>query len=348
MNIIRVLKSFFCSDIAIDLGSNNTLIYVAGEGIKINEPSLVAVREYPEREFIQYGSEAQKLIGKTPQGINVIAPIEKGAIKELYATEAMVEYFMSLVSESGFFRPSPKVLVAIPSTISEVEKKAVEDAIYNAGAREVMFVKQGMAAGIGAGLDVDSTIPSCVIDMGGETTEIAVLAASRIVYSKTFEIGGLDLSKSIEDVIFNKYQIKIGIENANKLKKNIGSVTRENLDKREKMVIQGKDMARNRPVTIEVNQLEVYKGIHEPITKLLESIDEVLEKLPTETVAGLYQNGITLVGGGSKLVGLDKLISEYVGVKTVVSENPSTCIINGCGKILEKESGFLSLESLEV
>lgn len=345
MNFIRLVKSFFCSDIAIDLGSDNTLIYVKGEGLKINQPSLVAIKEiYPEKQFIQYGSEAQKLIGKTPQGISVIKPIEKGVIKELYATEAMIEYFMSLVNEGSFLRPSPKVLVAIPSTISEVEKKAVEDAIYNAGAREVLFVKQGMAAAMGAGLDVHSTTPSCILDMGGETTEIAVVASSGIVYSKTFEIGGLDISKSIEEVVLEKNKVKIGIENATKLKKNLGNLIKEELDKTDKMVIQGKDMVRNRPITVEVSQLDVYIGMHEPVKKLLESIDEVLEQLPTETVAGLYQNGIMMVGGCSRLKGLDKLISEYIGVKTVIADDPSTCIIRGCGSIIEKENGYNDFE----
>tara|TARA_Y100000588_G_scaffold321228_1_gene352410 strand:- start:127554 stop:128597 length:1044 start_codon:yes stop_codon:yes gene_type:complete len=345
MNIIRLLKSFFCSDIAIDLGSDNTLIYVKDEGLLVNEPSLVAIKEiYPEKQFLQYGSEAQKLVGKTPQGIKVIKPIEKGVIKELYATEAMVEHFMSIVNESGFFKPSPKVLVAIPSTISEVERKAVEDAIYNAGAREVMFVKQGIASAIGAGVDINSTTPSCILDMGAETTEIAVVASGGTVYSKTFEIGGLDLSLSIEDLILEKHNIKIGLENAEKLKKNLGTLVRESLDKREKMVIQGKHVVKNRPVTVEVNQLDVYTGMFTPVTRLLESIDEVLENLAAETVAGLYQNGITMVGGSSKLNGLDKLISEYIGVRTNIANEPTTCAIMGCGKLLEEDATYNDFE----
>ncbi len=343
MGFGKFLSSFISPpEIAIDIGSESTLIYVQGSGIQIKEPTLVAVKErYPESLYLQFGSEAKKLIGKTPDGIKVVKPIRKGAVVDIAATEQILEYFMEQVAGDSFFKPSPKVIVAIPTSISEVERKAIEDAVYSSGAKDVQFLKHGAVAAIGAGLDISSTTPSCVLDVGGETTELAVLASSGIVYSKTFDVGSVDLIEGIENMVVEKYNIKIGVENATKLLKQLGEVRREEIDKTENMILQGKDILQNRPARVEVSQADVYLGVYPSLTKMLEAIDEMMTSLPAETCASFSEKGITLVGGGAKLKGLPELVSEYTGVKTSLAENPEECIIKGCGMLMEGEVGYL-------
>lgn len=345
MNILRVLKSFFSSDMAIDLGSENTEIYVKDQGVVLREPTLIAAKHsYGNKEFIECGSEAKKLIGRAPKNIEVIAPIRNGAIVDLTATEVMIEQFIAKVHDESLFRPSPTVLVAIPSSSSEVEKKAVEDAIYNAGAKEVIFVKQGLAAALGCGIDISSNVPSCVLDIGSDTTEISVIASSGIVFSKTFDIGGRKITSAIEEYVLEEYQIEIGFENAEKLKRTLSTVNKEEVNSDEKMIIKGKDKITNKPSTVEVNQKDVYIGLFDPMSKIIEAIDETFKNLPAETVSTLFQNGIKLIGGTSKINGLPELISGYTGLKTEIFQNPTEIVISGCGIILEESTSFYEHE----
>lgn len=342
MNIFNVIKNFFSADLAIDLGSDNTIIYVKNEGIKLKEPTMAAFKhKYGEREFIQFGSEAKKLLGRTPQNIEVIKPIKNGAIVDLTATEVMIEYFIGQVHEEMFFRPSPNILVAIPSSSSEVERRAIEDAIYNAGAKDVIFVKQGLAAALGAGIDVSSEVPSCVVDIGSDTTEISAIASSGIIYSKTFYVGGNHIASSIEDKILNDYQVLIGSENADKLKKQLATVIPSDVDPEKTMMVKGKNALNNKPTTFNVNQKDIYLGLFDPMLKIIESLDEIFRNLPPETVSSLYQNGILLVGGSSQIKGLPELISLHIGLKTKVPDNPDETVIIGCGNILDENTGFL-------
>lgn len=337
------LKNFFCSDIAIDLGSEMVRVYVQDEGVKVSEPTLVAVKEmYPEKEFLQFGREAQKLIGRTPKGIEVVRPIKRGAIEEIQETEAIIESAMQHVVNKSFLRPSPKVLVAVSSSSSEVAKKALEDAVYNAGARDVDFIKKGLAGAIGAGIDITSEKPSCIIDIGGETTEIAVIASSGIVYSKTFDIGGYDLAKGIEESIQERHQVNIGIENAIILKKKLVNVIDSEVDETEKMIVQGKDIIKKRPVKIEVSQVDVYLGVYDSIKKILDAIDEVFEEIPPESLSAFSQNGIVLIGGTSKLNGLEELISSYTGVNARIADDPENCVIKGAGMVLDNSVNYHS------
>lgn len=342
-NFFKFCKGMFCSDIAIDLGSEMTRVYVKEEGLKVSEPTLVAVREiYPEKEFFQHGKEAAKLIGRTPKGIEVVRPVRRGAIVEIQEVESIIETAIKHVSDGTYFRPSPKVMVAISSSASEVEKKALEDAVYNAGARDVYFIKKGIAAAIGAGIDISSEIPSCVIDIGGETTEIAIIASSGIVYSKTFDVGGYDLAKGIEDSIRERMSIDIGIENATMLKKNLVKLIDSEVDQSEKLTIKAKDVGKKRPVKVEISQVDVYLGVYNSVEKILNAIDEVFEETSAETLAAFYQNGITIVGGSSRLNGLEDLISNYTGVKTQIADDPENCVIRGAGLVLEGEREYLS------
>jgi len=345
MNILRVFKSFFSSDIAIDMGSENTIIYVKDEGIVLKEPTMIAAKyTYGNRDFIEVGNEARKLVGRSPKNIDVISPIEKGAIVDLTATEVMIEHFISSLHENSFFRPSPTVLVAIPSSSSEVEKKAVEDAIYNAGAKEVVFVKQGLAGALGCGLDISSNIPSCILDIGSDTTEISVIASSGIVFSKTFDIGGRKITEAIKDYILEEYQVEIGFENAEKLKRKLSTVVQADVNHEEKMIIKGKDGVTNKPTTLEVSQRDIYLGLFEPISKIIEAIDETFKELPAETISTLFQNGIKLIGGSSKIEGLADLISSYTALKTEVVNDPEMMVIKGCGIILDQSTSYYEHE----
>lgn len=345
MNVIRLFKSFFSSDIAIDLGSENTIIYVKNEGIVLNEPTMVAAKYvYGSKEYIECGTEAKNLLGKSPKNIEIISPIKNGAIVDLTATEAMIEQFISRINGKSFFRPSPTVLVAIPYSTSGVGRKAVEDAIYNAGAKEVVFVKQGLAGAMGCHLDISSTTPSCIIDIGAGTTEITVVASSGIIFSKTFEVGGDDITNSIKDYILEEYAVEIGFENAENLKKRLATVIPEEVDIIEKMIIKGKNTVNNKPVTIEINQKDIYLGLFEPMSKIIDAIDKTFRELPAETISNLFQNGVKLIGGSSQINGLSEVISKYVGLKTEVVKNPELSVITGCGIILDESTSFYEHE----
>lgn len=345
MNVLRFIKSFFSSDIAIDLGSENTIIYVKDQGIVLKEPTMIAAKyTYGNRDFIEVGNEAKKLVGRSPKNIEVISPISKGAIVDLTATEVMIEQFISSLHENSYFRPSPTVLVAIPSSSSEVEKKAVQDAIYNAGAKEVIFVKQGLAGALGCGLDIASNVPSCILDIGSDTTEISVIASSGIVFSKTFDIGGRKITEAIEDHILEEYKVEIGFENAEKLKRKLSTVIQADVSADEKMIIKGKDGITNKPTTLEVSQRDIYIGLFEPMSKIIEAIDETFKELPAETVSTLFQNGIKLIGGSSQIEGIATLISSYTDLKAEVVKDPETIVISGCGIILDQSTSFYEHE----
>ena len=345
MNILRYIKSFLSSAIAIDLGSENTRIYVKNEGIVLDEPTLIAAKyKYGARDFIEVGSQAQKLIGRAPKNIEVVSPIQKGAIVDLSATEVMIEMFIASLNEGSFLRPSPTVLVSIHSSSSEVEKKAVEDAVYNAGATEVVFIKQGLAAAFGCGIDVSSNIPSCIIDLGSDTTEISVIASSGIVFSKTFDIGGREITKAIEEYVLEKYKIEIGFENAEKLKKKLSTVVESKVIETEKMIIKGKDALTNKPTTAEISQVDVYLGLFEPMSRIISAIDETFKNLPPETISTLFQNGIKLIGGSSRINGLPELISSYTNLKTERVENPESIVISGCGVVLDEDASYYEHE----
>ena len=341
VNVLRFLNSFFSSDIAIDLGSKNTLIYMKDKGLVLNEPTMIAAKyTYGSRSFIAVGHESKKLVGRAPINISVINPIERGAIMDLAATEAMIESFIGGLHEGAFLRPSPSILVAIPSSASDVEKKAVEDAIYNAGAKEVVFVNKGLAGAIGCGLDISSSTPSCILDIGSDTTEISVIASSGVVFSRTYNVGGKSITTSIQEYILEEYQTDIGFESTDKVKKYLGTVLQSEVNTEEKMILKGKNVLTNKPTTIEINQRDVYLGLFEPVSRIMEAIDETFKELPPETVSTLFQNGIKLIGGASQISGLPELVSSYTTLKAEVVEDPAKVIINGCGIILEERTDY--------
>ncbi len=341
MNIVRFIKSFFSSDIAIDLGSENTKIYVKEQGIVLNEPTITALKHFHgEKVFIKYGSEAKEKLGKSPKNIEIVCPIKKGSIADLEATEALVEEFIARVHDGGFFRPSPTVLVAIPSSSSKIETKAIQDAIYNAGAKEVLFVKQGIAAALGCNVDISSTKPSCFIDIGAETTEVSVIASSGVVFSKTFDVGGKDMSNAIEKHILDTYKVKIGSESAERIKREMATVVTDDIDENVSMTVKCKNVLTDKPESIEIKQKDVYLGMYDPMLRIIEAIDEILKELSAETIASLFDNGIYVIGGSSQIKGLPELISSYTGLETHIVNKPSLSVIAGCGEIIEQNASF--------
>ena len=339
MSIFNLFKQMFSSDIAIDLGSENTIIYVKGKGILLNEPTMVAEKHIlGEKQFIQFGSEAKKLIGKTPKNVEVIRPIRNGSIQDLTATKEMISFFIEQVhDEKKFFRPNPNVLIAMPTSASEVEQKAVEDALYDAGAKEVTFIKKGIAAALGAGIDISSEIPVCIIDIGANTTEISVLASSGIIEATTCKIGGSTICNAIQKHILEEFDTEIGIENAIMLMHKFATVEKESI-KREKnnSIVKGKSL-QNKLSEITVDQADIYTALFEPILSIITEIDNVFKELPPETVSGLAEGGVYLCGGAAKIEGLDVLIQNYLNLKTRIINEPMLCVIKGAGKLLDED-----------
>lgn len=332
------LKRLFPSPIGIDFGSDTIRVYVKDEGLVVDEPSLVAVKDYyPEKDFLQFGTEAAKLIGRTPTGINVVRPVRRGSIQEIAESEALLEQAMNKAMADLWFKPTPKVYMAVSSSASEVELKALEDVIHNAGTSGVDFIKKGLAGAIGAGINISSVEPSCVIDIGGETTEIAVVGSNTVIHSKTFDVGSYDLAKGIVNVFMNRESpVDIGIENGFNLLKNLANIIHTEVSADNKIVVEGKDIAKKRPVKMEVSEVDVYMGIYDQVQQILHAVDEVFGEVSAEALSAFYKNGITLIGGGSGIHGLVEVLSEtYPEVEIKIAKDPEKCVINGLGMIME-------------
>lgn len=335
--MLSMIKSFLSNDLAIDLGTENCLIYVREEGIKLNEPSIVAISgEYGSKHIIAYGENAKKMLGRTPRGLEAIRPLEKGVIVNFGATEKMIENFINKVYEKKFFRPNPRVLLSVPSSASEVERRALEEAVIEAGAREVHLMESVMAAAIGAGLPVSSEKASMIIDLGAGTTEVGILSLNGIVVSKSIEVGGGDFDEAIISYLRKNKGVLIGYETAEKIKCSLGTaIFNEEEDVETSINIKGRDLKLGTPIKTEVFKKEVYLAMYESLVKILEGIIELLEKVPPEISADLFEKGIVLSGGGARIENLDKLIEEATNLSVKISEDPLKNNINGCGMALE-------------
>lgn len=348
MKFFNMIKNMFNSEIAIDLGSEKTVIYVKDQGIKLNEPTMVAEKHLlGEKIFIHYGNDAKRIIGKTPKNVIIVSPIKDGAIQDLTASESMLNYFIGQVhEEQGFFRPSPNVLITIPSSASEVEKKSVEDALYEAGARNVTFLKKGLAAAIGAGVDIEKETPSCIIDLGADTTEISVIASSGIIEARTFKTGGKTIVEAIEKYVLDKYDTEIGVENATMLMKRFATVKKEDIDRDENFTIVKGKSTQNKLKEIRVDQADIYNAMFEPVSKIIEALGKIFKELPAETISDLSDGGVYLCGGVSNIEGLDFLIENYLNLPTRLIKDPELCVIKGAGKLLDEEIETENYEEL--
>lgn len=328
--------SRFSKDIGIDLGTANTLIYVKDKGIVINEPSVVAVNLRTEA-ILAVGEEAKKMVGKTPAHIIAIRPLKDGVISDFEATEKMLKFFINkLHKETSSFIVRPKVVIGIPMGITEVEKKAVEDATLFAGAREVYLIEEPIADAIGARLPIHEPTARMIVDIGGGTTEIAIISLSGIVTHKSLRIAGDEFNETIISYVREKFNVLIGETTAENVKIKIGSVY--NLNNKElQYKIQGRNLLTGLPVEIEISDSEVREAITRPIKLILENIKLTLESSPPELAADIYKYGILLCGGGALLRGLDQLIIKEAKVPVVIADDPITCAVRGTGLILEDD-----------
>ncbi len=319
-------------DIGIDLGTANTLVYVKSKGIVVSEPSVVAINKNTG-EVLQVGNAAKEMLGRTPGNIIAIRPLKDGVIADFDVTQAMLKYFIGKASQTHSFL-KPRVIVCVPSGVTEVEKRAVEDGTLNAGAKEVYIIEEPMAAAIGAGLPVEEATGSMVVDIGGGTSEVAVISLGGIVASKSLRIAGDDFDEAIINYIKKKFNLMTGERTAEKLKIDIGSAYETIEDAYEE--VSGRDLVTGLPKNIRVSTTDIVNALKEPVEQLVSAIKSTLEITPPELAADIMDRGITLTGGGALLRGLDRLITEQTGMDVVIAENPLDCVALGCGAVLEQ------------
>ncbi len=323
-------------NIGIDLGTANTLVYAKGRGIVLREPSVVAV-EAKTRKVVAVGSEAKLMLGKTPGSIIAMHPLQNGVIAEFDITAAMLRYYFKKISGSTIFS-RPKVIICIPYGVTEVEKRAVEDVTLEAGAQSVALIEEPMAAAFGSGLRVDDARGSMIINIGGGTTEVAVLSLGGIVMSNSMRIAGNELDASIASYIKRKYNILIGETTAEMLKKLIGSVHPDT--DRGAMEIRGRNILSGLPAVITITSAEIREAMQEEILHIVEAIRSTLESTPPELASDIYDTGIMLSGGGALLAGLDLLISRVTGIRTVIAKNPIDSVVVGIGRVIESNNSM--------
>jgi len=328
------LLGYFSHDIGIDLGTANTLVWVMGKGIVIRESSVVA-RHKKSKEILAIGTSAKKMLGRTPATIEIIRPLKNGVIADFDATAAMLSFYIRKVHESGASFPKiprPKVAIGIPSGVTEVERRAVADAVLDAGAREAHLIEEPMAAAIGANLPVEAPEGMCVVDIGGGTCEIAVIASEGIVIGRSIRIAGDEMDEAIIAYVRLKYSLLLGQPSAEEVKISVGSV----IEAKEKFaVVRGRDLENGLPKSIKLSTSEIREALTPIIQEIIVKITETIEETPPELVADIMERGIVLAGGGSLIPGIDKMISEAAKMPVWIADDPMSCVVRGCGKCLE-------------
>lgn len=328
--IFNFLFGMFSNDLAIDLGTANTLVYVRGQGIVLNEPSIVAI-EQNQNSVLAVGKDAKLMLGKTPGNIVAIRPLKDGVIADFDVTEKMLRYFISKVHNRRTL-VRPRIVIGIPSGITPVEKRAVRDSAMQAGAREVYLIEEPMAAAIGAGLPIEEPGGNIVVDIGGGTTEVAVISLSGIVYCKSVRIAGDEMDESIINYIKKHYNLLIGERRAEEIKINIGSAYP--VGDRKTVDVKGRDLVDGIPKTITIGDDEIREALKEPVTSIVETVRIALERTPPELAADIVDKGIILTGGGALLRGLDILLQHETNLPITVADDPLSCVALGTGKVL--------------
>ncbi len=328
------------NEIAVDLGTSNTLIYVRGEGIVLNEPSVVAI-EQATSKIKGIGLEAKRMLGRTPAGILAVRPLKDGVIADFDITEKMLRYFLESIIQKHVFKVKPKVIVCVPSGITEVEKRAVRDSAHSAGAKEVYMVAEPMAAAIGVGLPVETPTGNMVIDVGGGTTEIAVIALSGIVSDTSIRTGGDELDQAIVQFMRKNYNLLIGEPTAEQIKIQIGSAAPINGDK--DMEAKGRDLVSGIPKVVRIHSSEIREAIQEPVQQIVDAVRRALEITPPELASDIVDRGIVMAGGGSLISGLDVVLSQETSLPIRVDEDPLTCVVRGTGRILDDPDRYQSV-----
>jgi rod shape-determining protein MreB len=326
------ILGLFSNDLAIDLGTANTLVYVKGKGIVCDEPSVVVIRK-DNKKTVAVGAEAKRMLGKTPANIMAIRPMKDGVIADFDATGEMLKYFIKKVHNRRSF-VSPRVIIGVPSGITQVEQRAVKDAAEASGAREVYLIEEPMAAAIGVGLPVGEPSGNMIVDVGGGTTDVAVISLDGVVYSKAVRVGGDKMDEAIMAYIKRRYNLMIGDATSEQIKIELGSA----FDSGERRVldIKGRDLISGIPKTITINEDEIREALSEPVNVILDTIKVALENTPPELAADIVDRGIVLAGGGALLRGLDALIKQETSLPVIVAENPLKAVVLGVGKMLDE------------
>ncbi|HET7099140.1 MAG TPA: rod shape-determining protein [Patescibacteria group bacterium] len=333
-NPINYILGYFSHDVGIDLGTANTLVYVSGKGIVIREPSAVA-RHKKSKEILAIGTSAKKIYGRAPATIEAIRPLRDGVIADFDATAAMLKYYIKKVHESGSAMPKiprPRVVIGIPSGVTEVERRAVASATLDAGAREVYLIEEPMAAAIGAGLPVEGPEGCFIVDIGGGTSEIAIISLGGIVLGRSVRIAGDEMDEAIISYVRLKYSLLLGQPTAEAVKINIGSV----IPSKDKFtVVRGRDLETGLPKSIKITSGEIQEALSPIIQEIVTNIVDTLEEAPPEITSDIMERGITIAGGGALISGIDKVISEATKIPVWIADDPLTCVARGCGIILE-------------
>ncbi|AEI74736.1 Rod shape-determining protein mreB [Candidatus Moranella endobia PCVAL] len=335
--MFKKIRGIFSNDLSIDLGTANTLIYVKGQGIILNEPSVVAIRQdragSPKR-VAAVGHEAKQMLGRTPGNIAAIRPMKDGVIADFFVTEKMLQHFIKQVHSNSFMRPSPRVLVCVPVGATQVERRAIRESAQGAGARKVLLIEEPMAAAIGAGMPVSEATGSMVVDIGGGTTEVAVISLNGVVYSSSVRIGGDRFDEAIISYVRRNYGSLIGEATAERIKHMIGSAYPDDNEVRN-IEVRGRNMAEGVPRSFNLNSNEILEALQEPLTGIVSAVMVALEQCPPELASDISERGMVLTGGGALLRNLEQLLKEETGIPVVAAEDPLTCVARGGGKALE-------------
>lgn len=330
--------SFFSRDVGIDLGTANILVYVDGKGVIINEPSVIALNQ-KTGQVVAVGSEAKRMIGRTPGHISIIRPLVEGVISDFEVTQEMLAYFIKKVHEPNHsYLARPKVVIGVPSGITEVERRAVRDAAQNSGAREVHLVEEPMAAAVGIRMPVQEPVGNMLVDIGGGTTDIAVVSLGGLVSSMNLRVAGDKLNEDIINYARDEFKILLGEQTAEELKIAVGTATKP--DSPIESVVRGRDLVSGLPREVIMTDTDVREAITKSVRAVVEGVKEVIEATPPELVSDIMHRGIIMVGGGAYLRGLDKLIEKETKIPTKIAEDPMTAVVRGCGIILENFQGF--------
>ena len=333
------LFRLFSNDMAIDLGTANTVVYVANKGIVLNEPSVVAVRA-GTNHVLAAGKEAKEMLGKTPENIIACRPMRDGVIANFELTESMLRHFIRTVHNDRRTLVSPRMIIGVPSGITQVEKRAIEETAKQAGARDVYTIMEPMAAAIGAGLPVAEPSGNMIVDIGGGTTEVAVISLKNVVYCKSIRVGGDEMDSAIVQYIKRKYKLLIGERTAEQVKIQIGAALIDAENSKDCMFVKGRDLVTGVPKTINFSVAEVNESLLETIAAIIDGIKVALENTPPELSSDLVDKGIVMAGGGSLLRGLDRLVSKETGLPVRVAEDPLFCVVKGIGVALENLDFF--------
>ncbi|MCH1449211.1 MAG: rod shape-determining protein [Litoricolaceae bacterium] len=332
--MFKAIRGLFSNDISIDLGTANTLIYVKGKGIVLDEPSVVAIRTVgTQRSVAAVGIEAKRMLGRTPGNIVAIRPLKDGVIADFHVTEKMLQLFISKVHENSIIRPSPRVLVCVPAQSTQVERRAIKESALGAGAREVYLIEEPMAAALGADLPVDDASGSMVVDVGGGTTEIAIISLNGIVFSESVRIGGDRFDEAIVGYVRRRFGTLIGDSTAEKIKHEIGTAVL--MQDEHEIDVRGRNLAEGIPKQLTLKSNQIQEALSEPLAQITAAVKNALEQSPPELASDIAERGIVLTGGGALLKGLDEMLAAETGLPVLIADDPLTCVARGGGTALE-------------